>query len=142
MISSLFSGFEVCRIDLIVPSPYLTPSPAGYQRTFTQSSNLNFRSSYSHGHLVDGYHHPHHPHGHHLPPHPHHLQHQPPPPDLLVKLPPPSSVSPSASTNASSNGSNAAGPMHTLNPAGLMMATPAQQQQFLMQQQQPSPFTR
>ena len=84
------------------------------------------RSSYSHGHLVGegsvastsaGM----------------QLPHYPMPPDLLVKLPPPNSVSPASTSNASSNGSSGSAansaPMHTLNPAGLMMS-PAQQQQF------------
>ena len=99
------------------------------------------RSSYSHGHLV----------GEGGVASTVQLPHYNMPPDLLVKLPPPNSVSPASTSNASSNGSNGSGaasagnaPMHTLNPAGLMMS-PAQQQQFahlLHHHQSTSPFTR
>ena len=94
------------------------------------------RSSYSHGHLV----------GEGGSVAAMQLPHYNMPPDLLVKLPPPNSVSPASTSNASSNGSSGSNggsaPMHTLNPAGLMMS-PAQQQQFahLMHHHQ-SPFTR
>lgn len=118
------------RAPSVISSSKHSSSGNGSDRPMTALS----RSSYSHGHLVDGG----------VATVPQHFY--PPPPDLLVKLPPPHSVSP-ASTNASSNGSHNSSNggrgdhvMHTLNPAGLMMS-PAQQQQYLMQHNQ-SPFTR